>query len=201
MQGSHGYWHPFQQGKTNLLIQTTAGVLEKKECVNLLPFMTQIRIGLTVNDRARFCAQIPSQEILLTMVKLSWTPFVNLDFIYFCWILSSMSNSAVTTVSHLFCTLISENQGLDKSRSVSNLIKSSVSFSFCHMNFFQVYGTNLKKIQLTNWKKFRSTEKKFRCAGPEIFLRFETDLNFSRPWFSEMKVQIKWPSVRSEIIL
>ena len=27
----------------------------------------------------------------------------------------------------------------------------------------------------------RSTEKKFRCAGPEIFLRFKTDLNFSRP--------------------
>ena len=71
LKGSHGYWHPFQQGKTNLLIQTTAGVLEKKECVNLLPFMTQIRIGLTVNDRARFCAKIPSQEILLTMVKLS----------------------------------------------------------------------------------------------------------------------------------
>ena len=71
LQGSHGYWHPFQQGKTNLLIQTTSGVLEKKECVNLLPFMTQIRIGLTVNDRSRFCAKIPSQEILVTMVKLS----------------------------------------------------------------------------------------------------------------------------------
>ena len=36
-------------------------------------------------------------------------------------------------------------------------------------------------------------EKKIRCAGPEIFLRFETDLNFSRPRFSEIKVQIKWP--------
>ena len=71
-----------------------------------------------------------------------------------------------------------------KSRSVSNLIKIPVPvhliffsvhlnfFSVCHLNFFQVYGTNLKKIQLTNWKKFWSTEKKFRCAGPEIFLRF-----------------------------
>ena len=37
------------------------------------------------------------------------------------------------TVSHLFCTLISENQGLDKSRSVSNLIKISVPV---HLNFF-----------------------------------------------------------------
>ena len=36
--------------------------------------------------------------------------------------------------------------------------------------------------------------KKSRCKGPEIFLRFETDLNFSRPWFSEIKVQIKRPS-------
>ena len=109
--------------------------------------------------------------------------------------------------SHLFCTLISENQGLDKSSSVSNLRKISVPvhlnffsvhlnfFSVCHLNFFQVYGTNLKKIQLTNWKKFRSTEKKIRCAGPEIFLRFETDLNFSKPWFSEIKVQIKRPIV------
>jgi hypothetical protein len=26
----------------------------------------------------------------------------------------------------------------------------------------------------------------------EIFLRFEADLNFSRPSFSEIKVQIKW---------
>ena len=119
-----------------------------------------------------------------------------------------MPNSIEWIYSHLFCTLISENQGLDKLRSVSNLMKIpgpahliffSVYlnfFSVCHLNFFQVYGTNLKKIQLTNWKKFRSTEKKFRCAGPEIFLRFETDLNFSRPWFSEMKVQIKWPRVQ-----
>ena len=34
-------------------------------------------------------------------------------------------------------------------------------------------------------------EKKSRFAGPEIFLRFEADLDFSRPWFSEIKVQIK----------
>ena len=88
-----------------------------------------------------------------------------------------------------------------KSRSVSNLIKNSVPvhlifFFSLSPDFFQVYGTNLKKIQLTNWKKIRSTEKKIRCAGPEIFLRFETDLNFSRPWFSEKKVQIKWPIER-----
>ena len=32
-------------------------------------------------------------------------------------------------------------------------------------------------------------------AGPEMFRRFEADLDFARPWFSEIKVQIKRPSV------
>ena len=83
-------------------------------------------------------------------------------------------NKLTSTISPLFCTLISENQGLDKSRSVSNLIKISVPvhlifFSVCHLNFFQVYGTNLKKNQLTNWKKFRSTEKKFSVQDLKFF--------------------------------
>ena len=38
-------------------------------------------------------------------------------------------------------------------------------------------------------------KKKSRFAGPEIFLRFEADLAFSRAWFSEIKVQIKRPNV------
>ena len=55
----------------------------------------------------------------------------------------------------------------------------------------EICTINLKKTQVTNWKKkLRRTEKKIRCAGPEIFLRFETDLNFSSTWFSEIKVQI-----------
>ena len=109
-------------------------------------------------------------------------------------------------LSHLFCTLISENQGLEKLRSILNLRKISGPaeliffsvhlnfFSVCHLNFFQIYTINLKKSRWQTEKKLRCTEKKFRSAGPEIFLRFETDLNFSRPWFSEIKVQIKWPS-------
>ena len=36
---------------------------------------------------------------------------------------------------------------------------------------------------------------KSRCARPEIFLRFEADLDFWRPWFSEIKVQIKRPTI------
>ena len=115
------------------------------------------------------------------------------------------------TYGHLFCTFISENQGLEKLRSTSNLRKISGPahlkffsvdlrfFSVCHLNFFHVYGINLKKkLRWQTEKKLRSTEKKFSCAGPEIFLRFETDLNFSRPWFSEIKVQIKWPLHRSK---
>ena len=45
-------------------------------------------------------------------------------------------------------------------------------------------------------KKSRwQTEKKSKCAGPEIFLTFETNLNSWRPWFSEIKAQIKEPTV------
>ena len=48
----------------------------------------------------------------------------------------------------LICTLISENHGLEKLRSVSNLRKISGPahldfFSVCHLDFFQVYGINL----------------------------------------------------------
>ena len=98
------------------------------------------------------------------------------------------------TFGHLFCTLISENEGLDKLRSISNLRKISglahliffsvdlSFFSVCHLDFFQVYGTNLKKNPVDKLKKNSGLlKKKFSCAGNESFLRFETDLNFSRP--------------------
>ena len=52
-------------------------------------------------------------------------------------------------------------------------------------------------LHLRKISDFRSCtpEEKSRCAGHEIFIRFETDLDFSRPWFSEIKVQIKRPHV------
>ena len=79
------------------------------------------------------------------------------------------------TVSLLICTLIYENQGLETSRSALNLRKIS---GPANLDFFlglapRKKTINLKKIQVTNWKK-----------NPEIFLRFETDLDFSRRWFS-----------------
>ena len=97
------------------------------------------------------------------------------------------------SISHLICTLISENKGLEKLRSASSLRKISVPahlifFSVCHLSFFlNLYHRSEKKFR---WQ----TEKKIRCAGTEIFLRFEADLDFSRPSFSEIKVQIKWLS-------
>ena len=59
------------------------------------------------------------------------------------------------SLSHLICTLISENEGLEKLRSASNLRKISVPahlnfFSVCHLNFFLIYTIDLKKIQVTN---------------------------------------------------
>ena len=99
------------------------------------------------------------------------------------------------TIGLLICSLISENEGLEKSRSFSNLRKISGPahldfFSVCHLDFFQVYGINLAFF--SRWR----SRKKSRFAGPEIFLRFETNLDISRPWFSEIKVQIKRPYVR-----
>ena len=80
----------------------------------------------------------------------------------------------------LICSLIPENQGLEKLRSVSNLRKMSGPahlefFSVCHLDFFQVYGIDLA------FYLGGDLEKKSRFAGPEIFLRFEVELDFSRP--------------------
>ena len=70
--------------------------------------------------------------------------------------------------SLLIWTLISENQGYEKSRPVSKTI------------FFT--------SRCQTWKKSRYPE-------PEIFLGFKTYLDFSRTWFSEIRVQIKRPTV------
>ena len=61
--------------------------------------------------------------------------------------LTLISSATQLTIGLLIYTLISENQGLEKLRSVSNLRKIS---GPAHLDFFQVYGTNLKQIQLTN---------------------------------------------------
>ena len=74
----------------------------------------------------------------------------------------------------LICTLISENQGLKKLRSISNLRKISgpahLIFFSVHLSFFfslspgffQVYGINLKKIQVTSRDIHIECSKQFK---------------------------------------
>ena len=96
-------------------------------------------------------------------------------------------------VGLLICTLIPENQGLEKLRS-----------AFQTLEKFQVLHTLIFFFSLSPWffsglwyeSSFFSRwrpRKKSRFAGTENFLRFEADLDFSRAWFSEIKVQIKRP--------
>ena len=62
--------------------------------------------------------------------------------------------------------MISENQSLEKLKSVSDLRKKlgpEHQIFFCQLDFFHVFGIDLAF---------------FRFAGPEIFLRFESDLIF-----------------------
>ena len=83
-------------------------------------------------------------------------------------------NSA-STIGLLICTLISENQGLEKSRPASNLRKIS---GPANLDFF--LGLHIEKNHKPEKNPGDKLKKKSRCAGPKNFLRFETDLNFSR---------------------
>ena len=77
-----------------------------------------------------------------------------------------------------------------KSRSVSNLKKIS---GPAYLDFFHfvtwIFFTFMVHINLffSRWRP----RKKSRFAGPEIIPKYEADLDFSRPWFSEIKVEIK----------
>ena len=86
----------------------------------------------------------------------------------------------------LICTLISENQGLEK----LDFFQSVTWIFFRFMVWY--YGDH--GINLTFFSRWRP-RKKVRFAETEIFLRLEADLDFSRLWFSEIKVQIKRPNI------
>ena len=83
-------------------------------------------------------------EIQLSMFNLS----IGGSFFLLFFLPLSMCYCGLATVLHigaklfglLIFTLISENQGLEKLRSVSNLRKIS---SPANLDFFQVYGINL----------------------------------------------------------
>ena len=90
--------------------------------------------------------------------------------------------------------MISENQGLEKLRSVLNLRKISGTahldfFSICHLDIFQIYCINLALFLCGD------LEKKSRFAGPEIFLRFEADLDFQ-----ESRCRLKGRNTTSEVV-
>ena len=72
--------------------------------------------------------------------------------------------------SLLIYNLISENQGLEKSRSISNAKKLQFSLN---LGFFQGQVSTLKK---TNAKPEKNQD-----IQNLIFLAFEIDLDFSRP--------------------
>ena len=76
------------------------------------------------------------------------------------------------SVGLLICTFISENQGLEKFQ----VLHTWIFFSVCHLDFFRFNSTYKSSFFLGG-----DLEKKSRFAGPEIFLRFEASLDFSKP--------------------
>jgi hypothetical protein len=97
------------------------------------------------------------------------------------------------TAGLLIWTLISENHGLDKSRYISKPRKISGSAS---LDFFR-FGDLDNQVYSINSALFQGGDLKNKVCGTWNFLRFEIDLNFSRSWFSEIKVQIKRPRTES----
>ena len=78
-----------------------------------------------------------STVIILTKLRMQDIFFLNSKYMYY----------KVDINSHLFCTFISENQGLEKLRSFSNLRKISgpapLNFFSVHLNFFSVCHLDL----------------------------------------------------------
>ena len=86
-------------------------------------------------------------------------------------------------VGNLICTLISENQGIEKFSSASDLRKNSVpadqNFFSVHLNFFSVCLLDFFRFIVINSSFFQGgdLEKKIK---PEVSLRYEGDLDFLR---------------------
>ena len=81
-----------------------------------------------------------------------------------------------------------KNQGLFQT--LEKCLHILIFFSGLAPWFFQVLasqGGNLEKIKV--------------CRTWNIFLGFEKDCDFSRPWFSEIRVQIKRPNCYSSVQL
>ena len=87
------------------------------------------------------------------------------------------------TLGNLICTLISENQGLDKLRSLSNLRKISVpahlNFFSVHLSFFSVCHLSFFQNLYHRYEKNSGDKLKENSGLQELkfFLRFEADLD------------------------
>ena len=78
-------------------------------------------------------------------LKLNIANIYDGDTIYYKLPFTNQIHISNHLFGHLICTLISENQGLEKSRSVSNLRKIS---GPAHLNFFSVH---LSFFQFVTW--------------------------------------------------
>ena len=90
-------------------------------------------------------------------------------------------NPNLRKAAFLICILISENQGLEKSMSISNPGKISGSAKLDL--FFQVSTIKKSWVYSLYYKPEKNPgakpeKKKSRFAEPEIFLGFEIDLDF-----------------------
>ena len=125
---------------------------------------------LSANFTCRFSALSNCVDIIFDGAFLA-------RIFWFFFSLGSCSFAHKLPFVRLICTLTSDNQCLIKISGPAHLIFfSTPEFLFSlSPGFFQVYGIHLKKIQVY-WKKNQ----------------FCRTWNFSRPWFSEIKVQNKW---------
>ena len=99
--------------------------------------------------------------------------------------------NSTSTIGLLICTLISENQGLEKSRSASNLRKIS---GPANLDFF--LGLHIEKNHKPEKNPGDKLKKKSSFAGPENFLRLEIKVQIKRPVVLKIKYSKYRPSSR-----
>ena len=147
-------------------------------------------LGFVLENSVFETKQLRSSQVKF---RVNWIFFyIWLYFMTFV-ALSSKSHHGIS-IGLLICTLISENQGLEKYRSISNPRKVSGStnldfFQVWHLDFFQVYSINPTFL---GWRP----GKKIKVCSTLNFSRVWKDLDFSRPQLSKsgcrLKVQLKF---------
>ena len=115
---------------TNASLEKNKLIVARSNRYTFLPFKSEAKYGVHYFI-LHWAGQKEINDEFFIRHKQPWLHPSRLGiFILFCFVVFLFVHQYY---SHLLCTLISENQGLDKSRSVSNLIKISVPV---HLNFF-----------------------------------------------------------------